>query len=312
MGRKKIEILTGYKATDKDMKCRDFKYKLGKEYKEDSASLCRSGFHYCENPLDILNYYDLCDSRFFKIEAKEVSPETNEQDSKRVAKRIKLKTELSLKDLITVSFDYINEKATIKSDEENEVINDDGNSSQVATSGNYSKVATSGNYSKVATSGYSSQVATSGYSSQVATSGNYSKVATSGDSSQVATSGYSSQVATSGDSSKVATSGNYSKVATSGDSSQVATSGDSSQVATSGDYSKVAIDGDYSVGMCAGINSIIKGKKGNWITLTEWKFDNNLCKYIPVCVKSAQIDGKVLKEDTYYQLKGGEFIEFDI
>ena len=240
MGRKKIEILTGYKATDKDMKCRDFKYKLGKEYKEDSASLCRSGFHYCENPLDILNYYDLCDSRFFKIEAKEVSPETNEQDSKRVAKRIKLKTELSLKDLITVSFDYINEKATIKSDEEDEVINDDGN------------------YSQVATSGYSSQVATSG------------------------------------------------------DSSQVATSGDSSQVATSGDYSKVAIDGDYSVGMCAGINSIIKGKKGNWITLTEWKFDNNLCKYIPVCVKSAQIDGKVLKEDTYYQLKGGEFIEFDI
>ena len=64
--------------------------------------------------------------------------------------------------------------------------------------------------------------------------------------------------------------------------------------------------------MCAGINSIIKGKKGNWITLAEWEYDNKLYKYIPVCVKSAQIDGKVLKEDTYYQLKGGEFVEFDI
>ena len=32
-------------------------------------------------------------------------------------------------------------------------------------------------------------------------------------------------------------------------------------------------------------------------------------KYIPVCVKAAQIDGAVIKEDTFYKLENGEFKE---
>ena len=41
--------------------------------------------------------------------------------------------------------------------------------------------------------------------------------------------------------------------------------------------------------------------------LAEWKEIDN--KYIPVCVKAAQIDGEMLKEDTFYKLKNGEFVE---
>jgi len=179
-----------------------------------------------------------------------------------------------------------------------------GNSSHVATSGEYSHVATSGEYSHVATSGYRSQVATSGNSSQVATSGNSSQVATSGYRSQVATSGNDSRVATSGNNSQVATSGNSSQVATSGEYSKVATSGECSQVATSGYGSQVAIEADFGVGAAIGPNSIIKGKKGCWITLAEYNE-----QYRPICVKSAQIDGKKLKEDVWYRLKNGEFVE---
>lgn len=53
---------------------------------------------------------------------------------------------------------------------------------------------------------------------------------------------------------------------------------------------------------------MIKGSKGNWITLVEWKYDYNLEKYIPICVKSAKIDGKKLLENTYYTLRDGEFV----
>ena len=62
--------------------------------------------------------------------------------------------------------------------------------------------------------------------------------------------------------------------------------------------------------MCAGADSKIKGKIGNWITLSEWEWKND--DYVPVCVKSAQIDGKKIKEDTWYQLKNGEFVEYEI
>ena len=90
----------------------------------------------------------------------------------------------------------------------------------------------------------------------------------------------------------------------SGDGSQVATSGEYSKVATSGNGSRVAMEADFGVGAAIGPNSIIKGKKGCWITLAE--YDE---QYRPICVKSAQIDGKKLKEDVWYRLKNGEFVE---
>ncbi len=220
----------------------------------------------------------------------------------------------------------INKNAENNSNENN--IATSGNSSQVATSGYSSQVATSGYSSQVATSGYSSKVATSGDSSKVATSGNSSKVATSGNRSQVATSGNSSQVATSGDSSQVATSGDSSKVATSGYSSQVATSGYRSQVATSGDSSKVAtsgyssqvaIEGNNSVGFVCGYKSIIKAKKGTWISLCEYGEDEE-GYIIPFFATSAQIGnneykdfkGRILKETEYYCLCNKKFYPVDI
>lgn len=63
------------------------------------------------------------------------------------------------------------------------------------------------------------------------------------------------------------------------------------------------------VGAAIGIDGVIKGAVGNWITLAEWVYDNDKQHHIPVCVKSAQIDGKIIKADTWYKLSGGEFIE---
>ena len=64
------------------------------------------------------------------------------------------------------------------------------------------------------------------------------------------------------------------------------------------------MNGLKSVGANIGVNGKIKGKKGNWIVLAEYDTTG-----FPLCVKSAQIDGKKIKEDTFYQLKNGEFVE---
>ena len=47
----------GYKAMNADMTCRNLKFKIGKTYTCDEISMCSSGFHFCENPLDVYNYY---------------------------------------------------------------------------------------------------------------------------------------------------------------------------------------------------------------------------------------------------------------
>lgn len=87
-------------------------------------------------------------------------------------------------------------------------------------------------------------------------------------------------------------------------------SGNYAQIGSSGDSAKIDSSGKHSVVMCAGYNSMAKAKIGSWITLAEWK-KNSDGKWIPVCVKTEQVDGERIKEDTFYKLEDGEFKEYE-
>jgi hypothetical protein len=52
---------------------------------------------------------------------------------------------------------------------------------------------------------------------------------------------------------------------------------------------------------------VAKAKIGSWITLAEWKTIDGI--YTPINVKTEKVDGKKIKEDTYYKLVDGEFVE---
>ncbi len=93
-------------------------------------------------------------------------------------------------------------------------------------------------------------------------------------------------------------------IGSSGYLAKIGSSGDDAKIGSSGDLAKIESEGNNAVVAAIGIDSKIKAKKGSWITLAEYGEDLK-----PVCVRSAQIDGKSLKEDVFYQLKGGEFVE---
>ena len=90
---------------------------------------------------------------------------------------------------------------------------------------------------------------------------------------------------------------------------KIGSSGDYAQIGSSGDSAQIASEGKYAVVCCAGHNSIAKAKEGSWITLAEWGCNNKENAYIPVCVKTEFVDGDRIKEDTFYRLVGGEFVE---
>ena len=105
-----------YKGFDKDLKCRGFQYEIGKEYETDSAKACESGFHACENPLDVFGYYPPADSRYCEVEQSgEIDKDSN--DSKIASTKIKIGAEIGLSGLINAGVNFILERA--KSQERN-------------------------------------------------------------------------------------------------------------------------------------------------------------------------------------------------
>jgi len=93
---KLIEKMKGYKATDKDMCCRGFRFEIGKWYEHSGdIELCNSGFHFCVYPSGVYCYYDL-GCRVFEIEAELVleTPDEAGADLKKVCKRIRFVKEI--------------------------------------------------------------------------------------------------------------------------------------------------------------------------------------------------------------------------
>ncbi|MDY5738663.1 MAG: hypothetical protein SPK45_01805 [Anaerovoracaceae bacterium] len=104
-----------YKATEKDLTCKGFKFEVGKEYEtEGTIKCCNNGFHSCENPLDIFNYYAPNNSRFFECEASGDVSRDNDNDTKVATRKIKLLAELNIKNLVEASIQFISEKAVNK------------------------------------------------------------------------------------------------------------------------------------------------------------------------------------------------------
>ena len=63
----------GFKGTDKDMRCQDYQYELGKQFDLDEdvePVVCFKGFHFCKKLENVFKHYEIGDgNRFFEVEA---------------------------------------------------------------------------------------------------------------------------------------------------------------------------------------------------------------------------------------------------
>lgn len=224
--------MKGYKGFDKDWKCRDKQYEVGKTYEEAEARLCNKGLHFCENPFDVFNYYSPSNqSRYAVVEAENVTDE-KDSDTKRVAKKLTIKTELNLIGIVKAGMEYIKENINIEKIKEKAF--------------DESTAATSGDRSTAVTSGYRSTAATSGYRSTAVTSGT---------------------------------------------------------------SSTAIVEGKDSVAIALGAQSKAKGALGCWLILAEWEeIDDGMHR---TDMKCFEVDGEIIKADTFYKLENGEAVLVD-
>ena len=127
--------IKAYKAFDKDLSCRGFKYKVGKEYEETGdIKACEKGFHACPYPLDVFGYYAPAGSRFCEVEQ---SGKIDDSESDKVcSSKIRIGAELDIRGLVKASVSFVKERCT------NECNADPG---KPATAGDRG-AATAGNY----------------------------------------------------------------------------------------------------------------------------------------------------------------------
>ena len=206
----------GFKGFNKGLVCRGKQYAENTVFEEPSASICHRGMHYCKNPFDVLDYYDLVNEDGSFNEFAEVEPlaeEKTDDNKKFCTTKLKIGAKISFSAFIDACIDFVLERTKLE------------------------------------------------------------KETDSGDSAKIGSSGYSAQIGSSGDSAQIESSGMYAVV------------------------------------MCAGHDSKAKAKKGSFITLAEWEYSDKVGKWIPKNVKTRKVDGKNIKEDTFYKLVNGKFVE---
>ena len=151
-----------YKGMDKDMKCRGFQYEVGGEYETDEAKACECGFHACEYPLDVFNYYPPAGSRFFEVE-QSGSISKSDEDTKVASTKIKIGAELSIAGLVKAAVEYTKERCT--QNEGDKATGDQGAASATGTQGAASATGDQGAASATGYQGAASATGTQGAAS---------------------------------------------------------------------------------------------------------------------------------------------------
>ena len=289
----------GYKAFDPGLICRGKQYTENTTFEESgNVAACKEGMmHYCQNPFDCLNHYDLVnsDGKFSDFAEVEALGDIKRDGTKSATNKIHIGAKLGLKGFIKAAVDFTIEKTSFEKLELNTKTledlpeTDSGYSAQIGSSGNYAQIGSSGDSAQIGSSGYSAKIGSSGYSAQIGSSGDSAQIGSSGNYAKIGSSGY------------------YAQVGSSGNSAQIGSSGYSAQIGSSGNYAQIESTGKNAVVMAAGYKSIAKAKIGSWITLAEWVQEDG--EWIPKCVKTEHVDGTRIKEDVFYRLVDGNFCE---
>ena len=162
----------GYRAFKPGMICMDKQYAENTDYEEVGGNICEKGMmHYCVNPFDVLDFYDLVDKsgKFSDFaEVKALDQPISGSDGKFATKKLHIGAKLSFAGFIKACIDYTKEQ-TIVNMPKSDVAT--GNSAQIVSSGDSAKIGSSGNSAKIGSSGDSSKIDSTGVDSVICCAG---------------------------------------------------------------------------------------------------------------------------------------------
>ena len=168
--------MIGYKGFNPGLICKDKQYQENTVFEEPEAKICEKGMHFCENPFDVLDYYDLIRSdgtpnEFAKVEALD-EPKTDDK-KKFCSRKLKIGVKLGLSGFVKACVDFVLEKTIAEMPSENV---DSGNSARIGSSGDSARIGSSGASAQIGSSGNHAQINCTGSDSVICCAGHGSVV----------------------------------------------------------------------------------------------------------------------------------------
>ena len=160
------ETIVCWKGFDKNLSCQGYQYEVGQTYEHAGLVVaCSSGFHACENPMDVWGHYGLGeDNRFARVTLSgELSREGS--DSKIAAGKITIDEELRLPDIIAAAVRWVIDATKSKGDDPS------GHSARIGSSGDSAQIGSSGDYAQIEATGADAVVACAGAGAVAAVAG---------------------------------------------------------------------------------------------------------------------------------------------
>ena len=305
--------MKGYKAFDKNMVAYLFDGK--RQYAEhtvfeDNETGLNAGLAFYANPFELLDDYGFVNDRngefnsFAQVDAlREAS--TNEAGRVYRTSRLKVGNRMSFDEYVKACVEFAASETSTSDGINDKYVYVDEARGKTSISSEKWKTC-------IASSKAAYPISNSSDLACVARTSNVGNISNSGESVMIGNTGRLSCISSAGLDTIIANSGDGCFVSSSGDGTVIGNLGSSTSIASSGVDTRVNSDGEDCVICCAGDNSCVKARKGSWITLSEWEYDKEKGRNVPVCVKTEYVDGDRIKEDTYYTLKDGEFCEADV
>ncbi|EEI8472926.1 hypothetical protein G8E63_004808 [Salmonella enterica] len=313
------EIVT-FKGFNKDLKCRDFQFKIGKTFHHDGkVEACGSGFHACECPFDVFSYYPPAESRYAETISFGVIDREEIGDTKIASASITIKAELTLPQFIQRGIEWIWSK--IDKSLEQQIMT--GDWSAATNTGNRSAATNTGNQSAATNTGYQSAATNTGDWSAATNTGDWSAATNTGNQSAATNTGYQSAATNTGNRSAATNTGNQSAATNTGNQSAATNTGyqsaatntgyrsaatntgDWSAATNTGDWSAAEVSGSQSVAASLGIEGKARASEGGAIVLCYRDEDGEL-----IHIRASKVGENGIMPDIWYQLnEDGEFVE---
>ena len=286
-----------FKGFEKDLKCRDFQYEEGKEFHTEKADCCNDGFHACEYPLDCFAYYDPAHSVFHEVELSgEMDKDGN--DTKVCATDIKIGARISIAGLVKAAIEFTMSK-----------VNKEGKSDE--------------RHGFASATGYHGASSATGYRGASSATGNCGASSATGDrGASSATGDYGASSAT-GDYGASSATGNCGASSATGNYGASSATGNCGASSATGYRGASSVSNPTGVAVAWGHEAKAKGCLGAHLILSDWRYigekrpDGEYKNPYKVenwefaGAKMIQVDGENIKEDTFYTLKDGKFVEAD-